>query len=65
MAHFSPLPSGPIREVSGQVIAISGDDIDTDRIIPARFLKCVSFDTLGSYVFADDRLCIAIKARFP
>ena len=64
MAHFSPLPSGPIREVSGQVIAISGDDIDTDRIIPARFLKCISFDTLGNYVFADDRLEMAGRHPF-
>ena len=34
---------------------MSGDDIDTDRIIPARFMKCVTFDGLGQYLFYDVR----------
>ena len=48
-------PQGAITSISGKAVVLSGNNIDTDRIIPARFLKCVSFDGLGAQVFADDR----------
>ena len=44
-----------ITEVTGRGISVPGDDIDTDRIIPARFMKCVTFDGLGEYLFYDVR----------
>ncbi|MEM6912161.1 MAG: 3-isopropylmalate dehydratase small subunit [Verrucomicrobiota bacterium] len=44
-----------ITQVSGTGVFIPGSDIDTDRIIPARFMKCVTFDGLGEYLFYDVR----------
>lgn len=44
-----------ITKVSGRGVYVAGDDVDTDRIIPARFMKCVTFDGLGEYLFYDVR----------
>lgn len=45
----------PITSVTGTGIYVPGADIDTDRIIPARFMKCVTFDGLGEFAFYDVR----------
>ncbi|MCB1234310.1 MAG: 3-isopropylmalate dehydratase small subunit [Verrucomicrobiae bacterium] len=44
-----------IVTVTGKAVSVPGSDIDTDRIIPARFMKCVTFDGLGEYLFYDVR----------
>ncbi len=44
-----------ITSVSGRAVNVPGNDIDTDRIIPARFMKCVTFDGLGEFLFFDVR----------
>lgn len=44
-----------IAKISGKAVPIPGDDIDTDQIIPARFMKCITFDGLGEYAFYDAR----------
>jgi 3-isopropylmalate/(R)-2-methylmalate dehydratase small subunit len=45
----------PVPTVTGRAVFIPGADIDTDRIIPARFMKCVTFDGLGEFAFYDVR----------
>ena len=47
------MPLEKISQVSGSAVYVPGDDIDTDRIIPARFMKCLTFDGLGEYLFYD------------
>ena len=44
-----------ITQVTGRAVYVPGEDIDTDRIIPARFMKCITFDGLGEFAFYDER----------
>ncbi len=44
-----------VTQVAGTAVFVPGQDIDTDRIIPARFMKCVTFDGLGEFAFYDVR----------
>ncbi len=54
-AAKSALDEMKIRSVEGRGVPVPGNDIDTDRIIPARFMKCITFDDLGQYAFYDAR----------
>src|SRR5262245_16464449 len=58
--------SSRIERVSGRAIVLDGNDLDTDRIMPARFLKAITFDGLETHVFEDDRRAlIANGGRHP
>lgn len=48
--------AGQIARIEGTGVAVRGNDIDTDRIIPARFLKAITFDGIGEFAFQDVRI---------
>ncbi len=49
------MPLAKVTHFTGRGVYVPGSDIDTDRIIPARFMKCVTFDGLGEFLFYDVR----------
>lgn len=55
--------SASILRVSGTALVLPGDDIDTDRIMPARFLKAITFEGLEAHVFEDDRAHTAARGQ--
>ncbi|HEY1765011.1 MAG TPA: 3-isopropylmalate dehydratase small subunit [Opitutaceae bacterium] len=57
------MPLEKITRIKGRAVTVPGNDIDTDRIIPARYLKCITFDGLGEFLFYDVRFNADGSAR--
>ena len=53
-----------ITDVSGKGVFLPGNDIDTDRIIPARFMVCVTFEGLGKYAFTTSAKTQTDRTKF-
>ena len=56
------MPIERVVKISGTALPLPGDNIDTDRIIPARFLKSISFEGLEDHLFEDDRAQVDAQA---
>ena len=63
MGSVDTVGTSVVKAIVGRAVPVVGNDVDTDRIIPARFLKAITFEGLGAQAFADDR--IALKGSHP
>jgi 3-isopropylmalate/(R)-2-methylmalate dehydratase small subunit len=57
------MPLAKLTTISGRAVPVPGNDIDTDQIIPARFLKAVTFDGLGEGLFFDARKAVSTAGQ--
>ncbi len=57
------MPIERIRRIAGRAVPLRGDNVDTDRIIPARFLKSITFEGLEQHLFEDDRQQLEVEGQ--